>query len=63
MTLKELRISKGLTQKQVAEKCDIAECLYQRYEYGKVMPSVVVGIKIAKVLGVRVEEIWIPEKF
>lgn len=51
MTLKELRISKGLTQKQVAEKCGIAECLYQRYEYGKVMPSVVVGIKIAKVLG------------
>lgn len=58
MTLRELRIKKGLTQKQVAEAVGIAECAYQRYEYGKVLPSVVVAIKIAKALGVSVEEIW-----
>lgn len=58
MTLRELRISKGLTQKQVAEKCGIAEVLYQRYEYGKVMPSVMVGIRIAQALDSTVEEIW-----
>ena len=32
MTLKELRISKGLTQKQVAEKCGITEQAYAHYE-------------------------------
>ena len=36
--LKELRTSKGLSQKQLAKELDISDRNYQRYEYGIVEP-------------------------
>lgn len=51
--LKNARIRAGLTQAQLAESCGLAVQHYQRYEYGKVEPSVLVAIRIADALGVE----------
>ncbi|MCL2697181.1 MAG: helix-turn-helix transcriptional regulator [Oscillospiraceae bacterium] len=37
--LKNIRTTKGLTQRQVAVGIDVSERLYQRYEAGKGKPS------------------------
>ena len=55
---KEIRKEKGLTQKHVADAVGIAESAYQRYEYESRSPSVHLACKIAKAVGVSVEEIW-----
>lgn len=55
--LKELRLQKGLTQKQVAEAVGIAESAYQRYEHDT-MPLAPMACKIAKALGETVEDIY-----
>lgn len=44
---KRARIASKLTQKQVAEGIGVAEQAYQRYEYGKVVPSALVLIALA----------------
>lgn len=55
--LKELRLQKGLTQKQAAEAIGIAESAYQRYEHDTI-PLAPMACKIAKALGTTVEEIY-----
>ena len=42
MTLKELRISKGLNQAQCAEYLGMSTRNYQNYEYGKSQPGYVI---------------------
>lgn len=54
----EKRKACHLTQSQVAKAVNIGERLYQSYEYGKVIPSVLVAIQIAKVLKTTVEELF-----
>ena len=44
---KRLRTARNQTQKQVADGLGIAEQAYQRYEYGKTVPSALVLIAIA----------------
>lgn len=44
---KRARIASKLTQKQVAEGIGVTEQAYQRYEYGKVVPSALVLIALA----------------
>lgn len=44
--LKEIRLNKNYSQKQVAEGIGISETLYQKYEYGKTKPSYDVIIKL-----------------
>ena len=39
--LKKIRLSKNLTQKEIADNIGITEQSYQRYEYGKVVPSAI----------------------
>ena len=50
--LRDYRIKKGLTQRELALKVGLSEQAYQRYEYGLRKPNVVTAINIAKVLGV-----------
>ena len=47
-----------LTQLQVAKSVGIAEAAYQRYEYGAVLPSVYVAIRLARVLNTTVEDLF-----
>lgn len=59
--LKQRRQELKLTQKQVAERSNLAESAYQRYERGDVMPLVSMAIRIAKALETTVEELYIEE--
>lgn len=45
--LKELRESKNLTLKQIAEKLNISASAYQKYEYNLITPSVEMLVKLA----------------
>ena len=56
--LKELRLKKGLTQKQLARLLGITETSCQRIEYGMQRPSLVTAIRIARLVGATVDEIW-----
>ena len=49
--LKAIRISKGLSQKDIADTVKITQPTYSNIEKGKRRPSVDVAKKIAEVLG------------
>lgn len=57
--LKQRRQELKLTQKQVAERANLAESAYQRYERGDTMPLIGMAIRIAKALETTVEELYI----
>lgn len=48
-------MEKNLTQKQVAEGIEIAEQAYQRYEYGRTIPSAIVLIALADYFDVSLD--------
>lgn len=52
---KRVRKSLNLTQKQVADGINITEQSYQRYEYGKIVPSALVLIALADYFGVSLD--------
>ncbi len=56
--LKSVRVKMGLTQVQIANKAHLSERGYQYIEAGKRIPNVYLAIKIAKTLGVTVEDIF-----
>ena len=58
-TLIAARKQSGKTQEQVAKEIGIAKTAYQRYEQGKVVPNVLMAIKIAKSLNTSVENLWL----
>jgi putative transcriptional regulator len=55
-----LRKRRGLTQEQVATAVGIDRTAYCRIERGNRRPPVDVAIRIAEVLGVKVEDIFMP---
>jgi putative transcriptional regulator len=57
MRLRELRHIKGLTLKQVAQKAKVSESAMSLYERGKRNPNLVTAYRIAKALGVTVDEL------
>lgn len=50
--LKQLRINKHATQKEVAEYCGVATTSIQRFEYGTNKPSIENIIKLAEFFNV-----------
>ncbi len=52
---KKIRTENGLTQKQVADGIGITEQAYQRYEYGKTVPSALVLISLADYFDVSLD--------
>ena len=55
MRLKELRESRGLTQKEVAEIIGYSEISYARYENGKREPDISSLCKLAEYFNVTVD--------
>ncbi|MCH5249523.1 MAG: helix-turn-helix transcriptional regulator [Lachnospiraceae bacterium] len=55
--IKNLRIEKGMTQKQLGEKCGIADSAIRRYELGGANPKRETLKKIADALGVSIYEL------
>lgn len=56
--LKEVRIGLGLTQRQVAEGADINVRTLINIEKGRAIPNLLYAMKLAKFLGMRVEEVF-----
>lgn len=54
-SLKRFRKDFNLTQKAVANSLGIQENAYQRYEHGKVIPSVLVMSKLADAYNVSID--------
>lgn len=57
MTLKELRISKGLTQKQVAEKCGVSYQSYAHYESGRRALPIEVFVHLKVVFEINLDDL------
>lgn len=55
--IKQTRIQQGLTQKQLAEKCNMYESQIRKYEAGKVNPKIETLQKIANALHVPVDSL------
>lgn len=61
--IKSARIAANMTQKQLAEKCGIADSAIRKYESGKIRPKLPMIQKLAFALGVRMEDIIGIESF
>lgn len=57
MKLKEIRLLRGMTQRQVADYLDCAPSVYSRYETGDRVPSIDVLIKLSRCLGTSIDSI------
>ncbi len=56
--IKVLRAEKNLTQEELAKKIGLSRQTINSIEKGKYVPSVLIALKMAKVFGVSVEEIF-----
>ena len=56
--MKNIRLDKEYTQKEIATAVGITVTCYQSYEYGRRIPDAKVAIKIAKLLNTTVEDLW-----
>lgn len=57
-TLKAVRCANGLTQQQLAEAVQVSRKTINTVENGVFIPSTVLSLKLARALGVRVEELF-----
>ena len=55
MKLKELRLQKGFTQRQIADYIGCLPSVYSRYENGDREPSIEVLILLSRFLGVSID--------
>lgn len=63
MKLDTVRISRGITQENMANQLNIATTTYCQYENGKRMVPRDIAEKISNILCCPVEEIFLPAKF
>lgn len=61
-TIKIQRAIKDLTQQQLADLVFVTRKTINTIETGKFVPSTVLALKLAKVLDVKVEELFILEE-
>ena len=54
--LKKARLDAGLTQKQLAEKCEMADSAIRKYESGRIVPKIKTITKIASALGMSTSD-------
>ncbi len=60
--IKEERIKNSLTQVMLAEKLTVSRQTIISIETGRYIPSTVLALKLAKVLGKKVDDLFILEK-
>lgn len=61
-TIKVERAKKDMTQQDLAEKVNVSRQTINSIEAGKYVPSTVLALKIARIFGVGLEEIFELEK-
>lgn len=59
MKIKELRLAAGLTQAQLAKKMNVDQAAVSRWDSGVTKPLRKTRKKLAKILGVSVEELGV----
>ena len=57
--LKQTRLSKGLSQKEVSEKLGVAKSTYSMYESGTREPNIQTILKLAELLSIPVSDLLI----
>lgn len=58
MSIKDYRLRNNLTQEEVARALNIVLNHYQKIEYGKTIPNVKIGLKLARILEVDPYELF-----
>lgn len=53
-----MREKAGLSQEELAERCNISQVAVARAETGSKNPSLRVALEMAKALGCTIEDIW-----
>ena len=56
--IKNVRLSQGLSQQALADKCDFSNTILSQYENGKKTPNLVTTAKIAKALKVSIDRLY-----
>ena len=56
--LKDHRLSKSLTQKELAKQLNISERHYQNIEYGKVNPSIKLALRLCEILEIDLADLF-----
>lgn len=56
--LLRLRVAKQLTQEELAKRVGITQAAVGQYENGTASPKIAIAVKLAKNLGVTVEELY-----
>lgn len=57
-TIKELRLERDLTQRELAEEMQVSESLISMYESGQRSPSLKMAVKLSKFFGVTLDDIF-----
>jgi putative transcriptional regulator len=57
-TIREARLTRGLTQEQLAQACDVTRQTIIALEAGKYSPSLELAFRLARALGRDLEEIF-----
>ena len=60
--LKEIRIAQNVSQTELAEQVGITRMTLSRYEKSEFLPSVDIALRLARILGVTVQDIWIEDE-
>lgn len=60
--IKEFRENKGISQGKLAELCNVSRQTINAIENNKYDPSLQLAFDIAKYLGIKVDELFIPDK-
>ncbi len=60
--LKEIRLAQNMAQNVLAEQVGITRMTLSRYEKSEFLPSVDIALRLARILGVTVQDIWIEDE-
>jgi putative transcriptional regulator len=57
--LEELRIKNGWTQQELADRVDVSRQTIISLENGRYNPSILLAFRLARLLGVQIEELFL----
>lgn len=60
--LRELREAKAWSQGELAERLEVSRQTINALETGKYDPSLPLAFKIARLFGLRIEDVFLPEE-
>ena len=60
--LRELRDVKGWSQGELAERLDVSRQTVNALETGKYDPSLPLAFRIARLFGLRIEDVFLPDQ-